>query len=66
MKKVISYIKEAYNELVHKVSWPTRPELSSSTVIVMVASILMAAVVFVIDYSFEWIVSHFYRMIFKA
>jgi len=65
MKKIISYIKEAYNELVHKVSWPTRQELSSSTVIVMTASILMALVVFVIDFSFEWVVSHFYGMIFK-
>ena len=65
MKKIISYIKEAYNELVHKVSWPTRQELSSSTVVVMVASLIMAVVVFAIDFSFEWIVSHFYNMIFK-
>ena len=65
MKKIISYIKEAYNELVHKVSWPSRQDLSSSTVIVMVASLIMALVVFVIDFSFEWVVSHFYGMIFK-
>ena len=65
MKKIISYIKEAYNELVHKVSWPTRQELSSSTVIVMVASLIMAVVVWLIDSGFEWIVSHFYGMIFK-
>jgi preprotein translocase subunit SecE len=65
MKKIISYIKEAYSELVHKVSWPTRQELSSSTVIVMTASLIMAVVVFVIDFSFEWVVSHFYSMIFK-
>ena len=65
MKKIISYIKEAYNELVHKVSWPSRQELSSSTVIVMTASLIMAVVVFAIDFSFEWIVSHFYNMIFK-
>jgi len=65
MKKIISYIKEAYNELVHKVSWPSRQELSSSTVIVMVASLIMAAVVWLIDSSFQWIVSHFYGMIFK-
>jgi len=65
MKKVISYIKEAYNELVHKVSWPNRQELSSSTVVVMVASIIMALVVFAIDFSFEWVVSHFYEWIFS-
>ena len=38
MKKVISYIKDSYNELVYKVSWPTRSELSSSAVVVMFAS----------------------------
>jgi preprotein translocase subunit SecE len=65
MKKIITYVKEAYNELVHKVSWPTRQELSSSTVIVMTASVIMALVVWVIDSGFEWIVSNFYGMIFK-
>jgi preprotein translocase subunit SecE len=65
MNKVISYIKEAYGELVHKVSWPTRQELSSSTIVVMTASLIMAAVVFAIDYSFEHIVSLFYNTIFK-
>jgi preprotein translocase subunit SecE len=65
MNKLISYIKESYNELVHKVSWPTRQELSSSTIVVMTASLIMAVVVFAIDFSFEWIVSNFYKIIFK-
>ena len=42
-------IKESYNELVHKVSWPTKSELANSTVIVMVASIIAALVIWVID-----------------
>jgi preprotein translocase subunit SecE len=69
MNKIISsiksYIKEAYSELAHKVSWPTRQELSSSTVVVMTASLIMALVVFAIDYSFEHVVSLFYNTIFK-
>jgi len=28
--KLKIYLEEAYNELVHKVSWPTRKELQSS------------------------------------
>ncbi|MCL1933126.1 MAG: preprotein translocase subunit SecE, partial [Candidatus Azobacteroides sp.] len=44
MNKIINYIKESYNELVHKVSWPTQQELTSSTVVVMTASLLMAIV----------------------
>ena len=42
-------IKESYNELVHKVSWPTTSELASSTIIVMVASIIASLVIWVID-----------------
>ena len=42
-------IKESYNELVHKVSWPTKSELANSTVLVMVASIIAALVIWVID-----------------
>ncbi|GHS96061.1 protein translocase subunit SecE [Bacteroidia bacterium] len=65
MNKIISYIKESYNELVHKVSWPTRPELSSSTIVVMTASLIMAVVVFAIDYVFEKGISLFYQFIFN-
>ena len=37
-QKVANYCKESYDELVHKVSWPTRKELSSSAVVVLYAS----------------------------
>ena len=42
-------LKESYNELVHKVSWPTKSELANSTVLVMVASIIASLVIWVID-----------------
>ena len=51
--KIVDYIKDSYNELVHKVSWPTRAELSSSAVVVLFASIIIALVVFAIDFVFE-------------
>ena len=63
MNKVINYIKESYNELVHKVSWPTQQELTSSTVVVMSASLIMAMVLFAIDFSFKSIVHFFYDKI---
>ena len=64
MKKVINYIKESYNELVYKVSWPTRTELSSSAVVVMCASLIIAAIVFVVDAIFEAGMSFVYDRIF--
>ncbi len=64
MKKIINYIKEAYNELVYKVSWPTREELTSSAVVVMCASLILAVVIFAVDISFENIMKFFYTKIF--
>jgi len=53
MKRIVEYIKDSYNELVHKVSWPTRTELSNSAVIVLFASMIIALVVFAVDFVFE-------------
>lgn len=58
--RVKNYIKDSYNELVYKVSWPSRSELTSSAVIVMSASLIMATVIFVFDSLFEYIVNFFY------
>ena len=55
-------IKESYNELVHNVSWPTTSELASSTIIVMVASIIMALVIWVIDYCINSLMELVYRI----
>ena len=63
MKKVFAYIKESYNELVYKVSWPNRIELSNSAVIVLFASLIIAALIFVIDLGFESLLRFFYENI---
>ena len=54
-KMITNYCKESYDELVHKVSWPTRSELSSSAVVVLTASLLIALVVFLMDSAFQFI-----------
>ena len=54
-QKVANYCKESYDELVHKVSWPTRSELSSSAVVVLYASLLIALVVFLMDSVFQFV-----------
>lgn len=61
--KVKNYIKDAYNELVYKVSWPSRSELTSSAVIVMSASLIMAMVIFVVDSAFEYVVKFLYGIL---
>ena len=49
MESLVLYVKESYNELVHKVSWPTWPNLLQSTVVVLVASAIIATVILVMD-----------------
>ena len=55
-------IKESYNELVHKVSWPTKSELANSTIVVMVASIIAALVIWVIDLCINELMHQVYRV----
>ena len=43
--KLVENIKESYTELVHKVSWPSRKELAQSAVLVLIASLILALVV---------------------
>jgi len=63
MKKIFNYVKDSYNELVYKVSWPTQSELTNSAVIVMIASIIMALVVWGVDSAFEQVLKFFYGLI---
>jgi len=60
LKRIANYCKESYDELVHKVSWPTRSELSSSAVVVLYASLLIALVVFLMDSAFKFIMEGVY------
>jgi preprotein translocase subunit SecE len=49
MERLILSIKESYNELVNKVTWPKWPNLQSSTILVLVASLIIAFLVFIMD-----------------
>lgn len=64
LESVASYCKESYNELVHKVTWPTVSELSNSAVVVLTASLVIALVVFLIDLGFENIMTFIYEKVF--
>jgi len=49
MDKVTTYFKESYEELMYKVTWPTMSELQSSTVVVLIASLLIALLIAAMD-----------------
>ena len=58
---MFKYVKESYNELVNKVPWPTFPQLQSSTIVVMVASVIFAVVVLAMDVTFENVMAGIYK-----
>ncbi|MDO4511297.1 MAG: preprotein translocase subunit SecE [Bacteroidales bacterium] len=60
--KILTDLQDSYNELVHKVSWPSKKDLANSTVIVMVASILIAIVIWLIDMCFDTVMNFIYGL----
>jgi preprotein translocase subunit SecE len=49
MNKITTYFRESYRELLEKVSWPSWSELQQSTVIVLVATLLITLLVWLMD-----------------
>lgn len=61
--KFVNYIKESYNELKNKVSWPTTKELTNSAVIVLIASVIMSLIIGLVDLGFEHMMKFIYSLI---
>ncbi|MET7000630.1 preprotein translocase subunit SecE [Chitinophaga defluvii] len=62
MNKIRNYFRESYHELVHKVSWPTWQELQSSTMIVLIATIIITAIVWGMDALSNVTLTEYYKM----
>jgi preprotein translocase subunit SecE len=62
IEKIKNYFQETYTELVEKVSWPTWPELQSSAVVVMIASLIIAIMILAMDSSFKFIMENLYKL----
>ena len=59
----MGYIKDSYKELVEKVTWPSFAQLQNSTIVVMVASLIFAMIVLVMDVSFETVMQGIYKLL---
>jgi len=62
MARFVEYIKESADDLMNKVSWPTWKELQSSSIVVAVASLIIALIVYVMDLSFRNTLEIFYDL----
>jgi len=49
MTKVSNYFRDSYRELMEKVTWPTWAQLQQSTVIVLSATLIIMAMVWIMD-----------------
>ncbi len=64
MNKIALYFKESYKELITKVTWPSWSQLQSSAILVMIASLIFALVIFAMDISFKNIMTFIYNMLY--
>lgn len=65
MNKVTAYFKDSYRELLEKVTWPTWQQLQQSTMIVLIATVIITAIVWVMDLSIASALQFFYSF-FKS
>jgi preprotein translocase subunit SecE len=49
MSKVQAYFRDSYQEMTEKVTWPTWPQLQQSTMIVLVATLVITGIVWLMD-----------------
>ena len=62
--KLFNSIKDSYDELVYKVSWPTQKQLVNSSVLVLIASVIIAAFIWVVDKIFNMLMEIIYSISF--
>lgn len=62
MNKITAYVRDSYKELMHKVTWPTWNELQQSTMIVLIATIIITAIVWVMDTISQGVMEFIYSL----
>jgi len=60
MANVSEYIKESYIELTEKVTWPTWRDLQNSSILVLVAALIIAIIISLMDQSIAFLLKQFY------
>ena len=60
--KLLTSIEESYDELRYKTSWPTKTQLIKSACIVMLASVIIALIILVMDQVVENLMHFIYSL----
>ena len=64
MEKISNYFRDSYKELTEKVSWPTWIQLQQSTMIVLAATLVITAVIWVMDFGTSNMMKFIYKQVF--
>ena len=62
MNKIQTYFRDSYNELMEKVTWPNWQQLQQSTMIVLVATLVITAIVWVLDLGSSTVLKFIYSL----
>lgn len=60
MDRIQLYLKESYNELVNKVTWPTWSKLLQDSRLVLVASLILSLIIFLMDMAAQGVLGLIY------
>ena len=62
MRRFINYCKESFVELTQMTTWSSWPKLQSSALLVIVSTVILAALLWVVDYAFQTLMSGIYTL----
>ena len=65
MNKITTYFRESYKELTEKVTWPDWTQLQQSTMIVLVSTLVITALVSLMDFAAGGILKFVYNQLFS-
>jgi len=60
MSKMILYIREAFSELLDKVTWPSWSDLQNSSIVVAIATLIIALIIYLLDTTFSTVLDLYY------
>ncbi len=63
MANVVQFLKDSYEEMTQRVSWPTWGELQNSAVLVLVASLIIALIILLMDETVGSLLKLFYQSV---
>ncbi|MBA2745823.1 MAG: preprotein translocase subunit SecE [Flavisolibacter sp.] len=62
MNKISTYFRESFKELTEKVTWPNWVQLQQSTMIVLVATLVITAIIAAMDFVAAGGLNFIYKM----